>query len=166
MSTSYFAGCETTAEIKSTYRKLAMQHHPDRGGSTAVMQEINRQYEAILSCKHGAAEMGADGQAHTYYYNPEHERAVMAKLDELLRMRLPGCEIWLIGKWLWVKGETKPVKDLLKSAGLRWHNERVAWYWKPYTTRTHYNAAVSFDDMADYYGASMFTARAAPMAAI
>lgn len=31
--------------IKQTYRKLAMKHHPDRGGSVTKMAEINRAYE-------------------------------------------------------------------------------------------------------------------------
>jgi len=35
--------CEpiTFAEIKKRYRKLAMQHHPDRGGDPSKIQEIN-----------------------------------------------------------------------------------------------------------------------------
>lgn len=156
----YFKGCATATEIKTRYRKLAMEFHPDRpGGDTKIMQDINRQYEAALSGQHGATETGSDGQAHTYYYNAEHEKAVMAKLDELLRMKLPGCEVWLIGKWLWVKGDTRPAKDLLKSAGLRWHNERTAWYWKPYEGQTHYNKRASLDDLADFYGAKEFHAQ-------
>ena len=29
----YFAGCHNVTEIKSLYRKLAMEHHPDHGGN-------------------------------------------------------------------------------------------------------------------------------------
>lgn len=38
----------TQDEIKKAYRKLAAQHHPDRGGDTAKFQEIQGAY-AILS---------------------------------------------------------------------------------------------------------------------
>lgn len=34
-------------EIKRAYRKLANQHHPDRGGDTAKFQEIQRAYETL-----------------------------------------------------------------------------------------------------------------------
>jgi len=88
----------------------------------------------------------------------------MDKLAELLRLSLPGCEIWLIGKWLWVKGDTRPVRGALKGAGLRWHNERQAWFWKPYASKARYNDKVDFDDLADYYGCRTFTATSAPLA--
>lgn len=43
----YFDNCRTEEEAKRTYRRLAMLHHPDRGGSTAVMQDINAEYSAF-----------------------------------------------------------------------------------------------------------------------
>lgn len=49
----------TAAEIKQAYRKLASQHHPDKGGDTAKFQEIQTAY-AILS----------DDQKRAAYDNP------------------------------------------------------------------------------------------------
>jgi curved DNA-binding protein len=37
----------TEAEIKKAYRKLAGQHHPDKGGDTAKFQEIQSAYETL-----------------------------------------------------------------------------------------------------------------------
>ena len=37
----------TQEEIKKAYRKLAMQHHPDKGGDTNKFQEIQAAYDAI-----------------------------------------------------------------------------------------------------------------------
>lgn len=37
----------TDKEIKSAYRKLAMKHHPDKGGDEARFQEINTAYNQI-----------------------------------------------------------------------------------------------------------------------
>ena len=39
----YFAGCRTPEEVRERYKELAKQHHPDAGGSTDTMQEINAQ---------------------------------------------------------------------------------------------------------------------------
>lgn len=40
----------TFDEIKKSYRKLALKHHPDRGGDKELFQEISNAYE-ILSDK-------------------------------------------------------------------------------------------------------------------
>lgn len=50
----------TQDDIKKAYRKLAMQHHPDRGGDEAKFQEINTAYN-ILS----------DPQKRAEYDNPQ-----------------------------------------------------------------------------------------------
>jgi|ERR1700731_1008159 len=38
----------TEAEIKERWRRLAMANHPDRGGDTAMFQELKRHYENAL----------------------------------------------------------------------------------------------------------------------
>lgn len=34
-------------EIEKSYRKLALKHHPDRGGDTEKMKIVNRAYEIL-----------------------------------------------------------------------------------------------------------------------
>jgi curved DNA-binding protein CbpA len=40
--------CSTLPEVKKRFRRLAFLNHPDRGGSSAAMQEILRQYEEAV----------------------------------------------------------------------------------------------------------------------
>ncbi len=37
------------AEIRRRYRRLAMRHHPDRGGDTATLQRINDAYQRLMA---------------------------------------------------------------------------------------------------------------------
>jgi DnaJ-class molecular chaperone len=50
----------TPDEIKKAYRKLAAQHHPDRGGDTARFQEIQQAYDVL-----------SDPQKRSQYDNPQ-----------------------------------------------------------------------------------------------
>lgn len=39
----------SVADVKAQYRKLALQHHPDRGGDVAKMAAINAAYEMAMA---------------------------------------------------------------------------------------------------------------------
>ncbi len=45
----------TDDEVKQAYRKLAMKHHPDRGGDEAEFKKIKEAYEAISSGRANSA---------------------------------------------------------------------------------------------------------------
>jgi len=57
------------AEIKSAYRKMAMKHHPDRGGDEKKFKEVNEAYETLSDPqKKQMIDMGVDPNAqHTSY---------------------------------------------------------------------------------------------------
>ena len=41
----YFKNVTSVEEVKSLYKKLALANHPDMGGDSATMQEINNEFE-------------------------------------------------------------------------------------------------------------------------
>ena len=49
--------CSDKLTIKASYRKLALQHHPDRGGSTVLMQRINEAYDVLMKNKEAYDEL-------------------------------------------------------------------------------------------------------------
>lgn len=44
-----FHSCSDAAQMKTLYRKLARQYHPDLGGSESDMQELNAAYESAIA---------------------------------------------------------------------------------------------------------------------
>lgn len=55
----YFEGANTLEEVEARYRDLARQYHPDVGGDTAIMAEINRQRTMARAFFRGRAETAA-----------------------------------------------------------------------------------------------------------
>lgn len=137
MKLKYFEShFDTLGAIKNRYRDLCRQYHPDLNPDMdrIYMQEINAEYHAILKGKSGSLYQGAEGEEHkTYTYDEATESAVASKLAELLKAQLIGCDILLIGTWLWIVGETKQHKEALGKNGLKcsWHTKRECWYWSP-----------------------------------
>ncbi|MBD1919446.1 MULTISPECIES: J domain-containing protein [Cyanophyceae] len=152
---NYFLGISQVEEIKQRYRRLAFSLHPDRGGTTEAMQELNQQYHQALKGCHGATSRGSDGEDHTYRYDHNLEQAVIDKLGELIALGLPSVRIMLVGTWVWVDGETRPVKDQLKAVGLRWHSTREKWFWHAGEYRRGRSGA-NFGTIAAKYGYQEF----------
>ena len=122
--TQYFENVKTLDELKKQYRRLAIKYHPDMGGSTEIMQQINAEHDRLfeqLKTQHNAS---AD-EYHQTTETPEEFRAII----ELL-MKLDGLEIELAGAWLWIGGNTRAHKEALKAAGCRWSSNKKLWYWR------------------------------------
>jgi hypothetical protein len=155
MSAKYFSTCRTVAEIKKEYKRLAMLHHPDRGGDTATMQAINAEYTAALRRSDGETSIGEDKREHTYTYDAAKEAAIMDFIDRLIKSGVLSdkVEAFLIGTWVWVQGDTRSVKDTLKELGCKWHSKRVCWFWNCDEHRSFYSRK-GFDSLAAQYGAA------------
>jgi len=56
-------------DIKKAYKKLAMQHHPDRGGDANVFQQVNEAYETLKNPEKRAQYDQPKPQRQAYNYN-------------------------------------------------------------------------------------------------
>jgi hypothetical protein len=131
----YFNKCNTIEEVKGLYKKLAMENHPDRGGDTATMQVINKEY--AYACAHIAKGAGlSDEEADKEIRLSEEYRAVIEKI-----IHLPGILIELVGNWIWVTGDTYPVRTELKAAKLLFASKKQAWYYRSEVLKTRGNGA-------------------------
>jgi hypothetical protein len=127
----YFKDCKTIDEVRAKYKKLAKQYHPDLGGDTATMQAINKEY-AFASAHITKGAGLSDEETEQEMKFSEQYRSVIEKI-----INLPGIIIELVGAWIWVTGETMPVRKQLKEAGLFFAYKKIAWYFRSdeYKTR-------------------------------
>jgi hypothetical protein len=119
---NHFSGCYSKDEIKRRFRDLCKLHHPDLGGDEETMKSVNLQYEDALRGEF--RKTMSEDEAET---NVEMEREVAAKVSEIIRLR--GIVVELVGRWVWVTGDTYPVKDTLKAAQFAWAGKKRAWFW-------------------------------------
>ncbi len=62
---------DSIESIKTRYRQLALERHPDRGGSVESMQELNLAYGRIAHCKD---QPGPDSKTETARARPVRKR--------------------------------------------------------------------------------------------
>jgi hypothetical protein len=148
----YFNECTTLDEVKATYKKLAKQHHPDLGGRTDTMQAVNAEYAFICAKIAKEGHMSAEDTDQHMRLSEEY-REVLEKL-----IVLAGIDIEIVGNWLWVTGNTYPVKKQLKEAGLYFASKKLAWYYRSDEHATK-GGKKSLDEIRAKYGSEPIISR-------
>jgi DnaJ-class molecular chaperone len=143
---------QTLEELKAQYRKLAMQHHPDRGGDTETMKAINAEYDKLFPKlkdvhKTKTGETYTARQATTE--TAEHFKDLISEL-----MKMEDIVIEVIGCFVWVTGNTRPHKEQLKALKFQWHSKKIAWYLAPEDYRKRSRKDYDLDEIREMYGTS------------
>ena len=146
----WFNSPRTLEELKKQYKKLAVQHHPDLGGNTQEMQEINAEYDVLFE-KLKNVRTNAEGKTYTAKEptteTPDEYKDIIEKL-----IHLNGIDIEICGSWLWITGDTRPHKEVLKSLHFRWSKSKCAWYYHSEDYRKTSKRSYSLDEIRDLYG--------------
>ena len=147
----WFHNITTLDQLRSEYRKLAIKHHPDKGGSTVDMQEINAEYEILSKRLINNEASFTDGRRDFEHHVSETLRQ---KINEIISFP-SDVNIEIIGRWIWVSGNTRPLKDTLKQQGFRFSGNKKSWYWyygDHYTKLS--NKSFTMDDIRNMFGSS------------
>ncbi|RXK81279.1 J domain-containing protein [Filimonas effusa] len=148
----YFNECQTLEEVKALYKKLAKENHPDAGGDTATMQAINTEYAYACAVIAKGASM-SDAEADEEIRLSEEYRQIIEAI-----INLPGIVIELVGRWLWISGNTYPVRKELSTAELTYHGKKKVWYYSPDEYKKR-GTNKSLDEIKAKYGSEQITAR-------
>ena len=130
MKFKWFKNCDCIEEVKAQYRKLAMAHHPDKGGAECDMKEINLEYEELFKCLKDTHRSTREGGPATYQAETptaETPEDFINIVDQLFR--LDGLTVELCGRWLWISGETLRHKESLRKMGCKWSRGKQKWSW-------------------------------------
>lgn len=145
----WFNECTTLEEVKATYKKLAKQYHPDLGGDTLAMQEINKEYAFASAKAAKGANLSEEETENEIQYSEEYRQAI----EKIIH--LEGITIELVGYWIWVTGNTYPVKATLKDAGFLFAPNKLAWYFRTGEYKVNKGGKKSLDEIRSKYGSEV-----------
>lgn len=150
MKLKYFINCQNLDEIRRKYKELALLHHPDRpNGDTVTMQFINNEYEYCIK--------------NPFFFNQEHQKH-QEKTIHLEQFKdiidkiicLPGIQIEICGRWIWVSGNSYPVRATLKAAGMKYARKKYQWYWHaPDEKKFRRTKTYSMQNIREKYGSDV-----------
>lgn len=148
----FFNDCKTLDEVKALYKKLALEHHPDRGGDTATMQAINAEYAFVSARIAKGAGFTQEETDREMNFSQTYQQ-VLEKI-----IHLPGIVIEQVGLWIWVTGNTRPVCKELKAAGLLYASKKQAWYYRSEDLKELRGGRKSLDEIRHKYGSEVIRA--------
>ncbi|WP_316831738.1 J domain-containing protein [Pedobacter aquatilis] len=142
----WFSSCSSLDQVKALYKKLAKEHHPDFGGDTATMQEINSEYAFASAGVIRSVGFAEEEMEQEIRYSEVYRQAIEAVVN------LDGLLVELVGNWIWVTGNTRLHREMLKSAGYRFSAKKLAWYFRSEVFSVRKSSGKSLEEIKAKYG--------------
>lgn len=138
----------TIDDLKKQYYKLAKIHHPDTGGSNESFRDMNNEYESLQN------HILTNGNFSSFERKNEESISEIYReiIDSIISIQ--GIVIELIGTWIWISGNTFPVKEQIKAAGFKFHSKKSMWFWYPGEYKKFNNQEMDIENIRKKYGSN------------
>ena len=151
----YFLGVKNANELKSLYRKLCNELHPDKGGKAINFITMMNEYNSIKDSFNSEKE--SDNLNSEQFYN------LLQQLEKLSNVRIEfiGSFIWLFDE---VDGAMYEQKDMIKSFvfegynSARWAKVKKSWYFSPADYKSK-GKAIDLLKIKSKYGVKSFQSK-------
>lgn len=142
-------------DIKKAYKKSCAKYHPDRNpAGLEIMKMVNVAYNVLK---------GFDGQASVSVDAAQYGDEVANALNQISGL---GLIVEICIAWVWVSGDTKTYKAILKDAGFKWAPKKECWYFRPADTkRSRSLGKYSMSAIREKYGSVKFSGKVQPQLA-
>lgn len=172
VSTKFFNGSMTAADMKASYKTLAKKNHPDLGGDLETMKLINAEYAywyATVSVRETRETKINDKPESREYYEGYYTQEFIDSLEKMIGWiynnnidRIAGLTVEIIGVFVWIGGVTAEMKEtqfLIKSVGFKgswkvFDDGHKAFMWKWTHEIRRFGSEKNFDTISRKYGSA------------
>lgn len=136
-----FLKVETIEKAKQLYKRLAKVYHPDKGGNSEQFKILNNEYHRFI-----------DNFSKVHFEDVDFEDLNM-ELEKIIAdiLHYENIVIEVIGSWLWVSGDTKEIKDVLKVLGFKWASKKKMWFFGD-LKKSKSRGNMEMEDIKNRYG--------------
>lgn len=114
----------TRENIKYAYRYMSKHYHPDRNAAgLEMMKVINGAYQSLSDYVSSSINTEEE-ELRDSENNFEMGEELSVALNVIIHL---GLEIEVCGSWIWLSGDTKPLREVLKEAGYKWAPKKLKW---------------------------------------
>ena len=146
-------------ELRAEYKKLLIKYHPDNHieeDTTSIVQEINSEYDILFKRLKNRFEKSKEydsaSERTRQTYDFEKDEKIRETLQRLVKYASKEILIEVCGTWIWVSGNTKPIKEELKKLNLHYAKNKKAWYIHFDDYYRYSKSGVSLSYIRDKYG--------------
>ena len=147
MIIEFLKNCNDLSELKNNYRKFALKFHPDRiGGNENSFKQLNNEYE-FLSKKLNLYSENEKSDINQTANDLEQFKDI---INEILFLN--GIDIEVIGKFIWLSGNTKEHKEKLKSLNFKYASKKCMWFYHNIENYKSFGSNNNIEDIRNKYG--------------
>ncbi|NOR64941.1 MAG: J domain-containing protein [Candidatus Scalindua sp.] len=132
--------------VKVAIRKATTKFHPDRNPAGLEMMKLVNEAKRFFSDFAYETEASIDLTDAGRDYGDLLNAAINAVIN------LPNVTTEVCGIWVWLSGDTRAVKDTIKSAGFHWASKKKKWYFRPSDYKSKSRGKYSMDDIRKAHG--------------
>lgn len=140
--------CNNIDDLKKMFYSFAKVLHPDHGGTKEDFQALNNDYMYMFNIVKNV-HIGKGGGT----YEKENAEAPQEFVNIINKLiNVPGLHIDIVGCFIWIGGNTKDNKELLKSMGFRWSSNKKLWYKSPDGYKKSSRKSFTYEEIINKYG--------------
>lgn len=148
----YFTNCKTAEELKKEYRRLAKELHPDLGGDTEEFKVMQNEFEKMWE---RLKNVHKNSEGETYTKESTETAEEFIHIIEVLTP-LKDILVEICGSWVWVSGNTKEHKDILKELKFKYAHKKQAWYYHTEPYKKKGKRELTLDEIRDMFGSHSY----------